>query len=229
MAVKKSFVEDLFNNLNDGEFLGFWRSAPISYIIKFFQKLDKTGGFQLNRINHVGVVYDVKRSIEGENEVLSFMLSHQTGSHGGKYDEWKIVKTKIHNNQTEYFLFRKTKYKKLYWLELDAPFTEKEKERGQRDAILQQGKKYGYKTFIFGIPQISAFLGKIFNPKLFNHSEIKRKCSKHNLMNHKIAGRKGLAEILAKNPFPTPEFCFTVQKDDLKGTVHEIIDFKDIL
>jgi hypothetical protein len=33
MSVKKSFVEDLFNNLNDGEILGFWRSAPISYLI----------------------------------------------------------------------------------------------------------------------------------------------------------------------------------------------------
>ena len=229
MSVKKSFVEDLFNNLNDGEILGFWRSAPISYLIKLFQKLDKSNNFQLNTVNHVGVVYDVKRATKYGNEVLSFMLSHQTASHGGKYEKWEIIKTKINSNKSEYFLFTKTKYKKLYWLELDIPFNEKEKSIGITDAMLQKGKKYGYKTFLFSIPQISAFIGKIFNPKLFNHNTMKRVCSKHVLMNHNNAGRKGLPEILQNNPFPSPEFCFTVQKDDLSGTVHEIIDFKEIL
>lgn len=229
MAVKKSFVENLFNNLNDGELLGFWRSAPISYLIKLFQKLDKNNNFQLNTINHVGVVYDVKRTTKYGNEVLSFMLSHQKASCGGEYEKWEIVKTKVNTNKIEYFLFTKTKYKKLYWLELDTPFNDKEKTAGITDAMLQKGKKYGYITFIFSIPQISAFIGKIFNPKMFNHNKAGRVCSKHALMNHKIAGRKGINEILQQNPFPSPEFCFTVQKDDLRGTVHEIIDFKDIL
>lgn len=229
MAVKKSFVKDLFNNIQDGELLGFWRSAPISYLIKLFQKFDKSNNFQLNTINHIGVVYDVKRSIKDKNETLSFMLSHQTGSHGGKYEEWEIVKTKISSTKIEYFLFTKTKYKKLYWLELDTPFNSKEKAMGITDAVLQKGKKYGYKAFIFSIPQISGFIGKIFNPKLFNHNKMGRVCSKHALMNHKNAGRRGLNEILQQNPFPSPEFCFTVQKDDLKGTVHEIVDFKEIL
>ena len=229
MSVKKSFVEYLFNNLNDGEFLGFWRSAPISYLIKLVQKLDKSNNFQLNAVNHIGVVYNVKRSTEYGNEILSFMLSHQTGRHGGKFEEWQIIKAKINTNKTKYFLLTKTKYKKLYWLELYNTFNETQKVKGVTDAMLQKKEKYGHQTFIFSIPQISAFIGKLFNPKLFNHNKISRVCSKHVLINHKIAGRKGLDKIIENNPFPTPEFCFTIQKDDLRGKVHEIVDFEEIL
>jgi hypothetical protein len=223
--MQNSRLEYFFNHAKDGDAVGFYRPALLAYVIRLFQDLDKTNN--LNKVCHCGTIYEVKRNkFDAGTETLEFMLSHQTGSHGGCYDKWTIKKDIIgYNNECEYSILVDTKYIDFYYLNLDVPFTQKEKEKGIKDAKEQIGKMYGYFSFVAYIPFVSNLLGKIAK-KPTTFAGFKRVCSKHVLINSQKAGRNVLS-IIDENPFPTPEYILTCNKKDLSGTLHKIIDFKE--
>ena len=215
-------IEYLYENLKAGDVLGFWRKGLLSYVIRYFQKLDKTNN--LDKVCHVGAVHDVRRC----DETMSFGLSHQTGDRGGVYETWIIKKT--FNEQAKRFQYKlttKTKYTSVYFLELDKKFTKKQEEKARNDAENESGKRYGYFSFWINLPAVSKWIGKNDNKYGFL-DRFKRVCSRHVLLQHFYAGRN-VKKILDKNPRPTPEFILTCNEDDFKGKLHNITDWKRCL
>jgi hypothetical protein len=213
--MKQESLERLFNNIKDGDILGFYNPGIFSTVIKFFHTIDKTA--DLNALSHVATVYNVKRDYTFGIITLSFDVSEQTVLHGGVFTKWNLTLDERFGMIT---LDKMLKSKVLYFKSLEKPFTDEQIKLGLYDALSQVGKRYGLGTLFFSVPFASEFLGKIFNIRLLMNS--KRVCSKHIMMNHLNAGRNGAVEFVESNPFPTPEGVLTYNKGDFAGEIYTI-------
>lgn len=177
--MKISNLKYLFNNLNDGCVLAFYGKKWTAKIIPFFTR--EIAGEDAPQ--HVGIIYEVKRS---ENK-LTFKLSEQ-GFHGGQYRDVEIVKYgEIYYTTDNYFL--KQEFVKMFQVDMN----EDQIKLGIADAISQIGKKYGYTRLIFGIELLEKIFTKEFQRKLFlkiNKKEKQRVCSTHVQFNLRKAGLK---------------------------------------
>ena len=174
-------LQDLFENLQDGTVLAFYRGGLIGSVIPFFTR-EKKGE---KAPHHVGIVYEVKKRIYDGHEFCKFKLSEQ-GFHGGKYRTVEIIKYgDIYYTTDEYFL--KQDSVKMARVKM----TETQIQLGILDAISQVGKKYGYSRLILGAEFVEKILPKEFRRNLFlrlNKKEEVRMCSLHVPMNLKNAG-----------------------------------------
>lgn len=224
---KSVSISYLFENAKSGDFVGFWKPGLMSYIIKYTQIFDKSTPVQLNKINHVGVMYVHSKT----NKELILKISHQT-AHGGKFDTWKIEKNTISSGEHSFYsIYANTSYKKLYIKFFDDSLSEEGNRQGIKDATNQIGKKYGFGWFSFGFPFTSKILGKILNIFLGKKRtfDSKRICTIHNFINAFKSQRFGSEKVLISNPVPTPEFAMTYNEDGFKGELCEIIDFEKCL
>lgn len=220
---KQKTLEYFFENIKDGDKIGFYRTGIFSALINFFQKTDKSEN--LDDVCHVANVFDVIRLSNGKNqEILSFMISHQTGATGGSYDSWVIERQKDLNiGVYEYCIKTKTKYTNMYYLEIENKFTEEQTQKGIEYAKSKRGERYGYLSIIAYMPFVSNFLAKYFNVKIFHN--MKPVCTTHIVRCDEYAGRN-VKEFELKYPFPTPEILLTYNKEDFKGNLYEITNFK---
>jgi hypothetical protein len=174
-------LKDIFENLQDGTVLAFYRGGLIGSIIPFFTR-EKKGE---KAPHHVGIVYEVKKRIYNGHAFCKFKLSEQ-GFHGGKYRTVEIIKyDDIFYTTDEYFL--KQDSIKMARVKM----TETQIQLGILDAISQIGKKYGYSRLILGAEFVEKILPKEFRRNLFlrlNKKEEVRMCSLHVPMNLKNAG-----------------------------------------
>lgn len=176
-------LQNLFENLQDGTVLAFYRSGLIGSIIPFFTR-EKKGEIAPH---HVAIVYEVCRSASTySNRVFcTFKLSEQ-GFHGGKYRNVEIVKyAGIFYTTDEYFL--KQESVKMFKTKM----TVSQIQAGIIDAIGQVGKKYGFTRLVLGAEFLEKILPKKFQQKLFakfNKKEIQRVCSTHIQFNLRKAG-----------------------------------------
>ena len=174
-------LQDLFENLQDGTILAFYRSGLIGSIIPFFTREKK--GEQAP--HHVGIVYQVKKIDSATMSVCSFKLSEQ-GFHGGKYRTVEIIKyDDIFYTTDEYFL--KQESVKMFKTKM----TDSQIQAGIIDAIGQVGKNYGFTRLVLGAEFLEKILPKKFQQKLFarfNKKEIQRVCSTHIQFNLRKAG-----------------------------------------
>ena len=174
-------LQDLFENLQGGTVLAFYRGGLIGSIIPFFTQ-EKKGE---KAPHHVGIVYEVKKRIYEGHTFCKFKLSEQ-GFHGGKYRTVEIIKYgDIYYTTDEYFL--KQESVKMARVKM----TETQIQLGILDAISQVGKKYGYSRLILGAEFVEKILPKEFRRNLFlrlNKKEEVRMCSLHVPMNLKNAG-----------------------------------------
>lgn len=168
MTLEINNLKYLFENINDGCVLAFYRQGFLGSIIPFFTKENKGD----KAPNHCGIVYEVKKT----SALCKFKISEQ-GFHGGQYREIKIFKYRdIYYTTDEYFL----KQKEIKMLQVK--MTEKQIDLGITDAIKQIGKKYGYTKLILGAEFIERILPIEWQRKLFwffNKSEKLRVCSTH--------------------------------------------------
>ena len=168
MTLEINNLEYLFENINNGCVLAFYRQGILRSIIPFFTRESKGE----KTPNHCGIVYEVKKT----TRLCKFKLSEQ-GFHGGQYREIKILKYKdIYYTTDEYFL--KQKEIKMFQVKM----TEEQINLGIIDAIKQIGKKYGYTKLILGAEFIERILPIEWQRKLFwffNKSEKLRVCSTH--------------------------------------------------
>lgn len=176
-------LQDLFENLQDGTVLAFYRGGLIGSIIPFFTR-EKKGE---EAPHHVAIVYEVEKSLSVYNgrAFCTFKLSEQ-GFHGGKYRTVEIIKyDDIYYTTDDYFL--KQDSVKMARVKM----TETQIQLGILDAISQVGKKYGYSRLILGAEFVEKILPKEFRRNLFlrlNKKEEVRMCSLHVPMNLKNAG-----------------------------------------
>lgn len=176
-------LKDLFENLQDGTVLAFYRGGLIGSIIPFFTREKK--GEQAP--HHVAIVYEVEKSVSvfSGHSFCKFKLSEQ-GFHGGKYRVVEIIKyDDIFYTTDEYFL--KQDSVKMFKTKM----TETQIQLGILDAIGQVGKKYGYSRLLLGAEFVEKILPKEFRRNLFlrlNKKEEVRMCSLHVPMNLKNAG-----------------------------------------
>lgn len=176
-------LKSLFENLQDGTVLAFYRSGLIGSIIPFFtrEKKDEVAP------HHVAIAYEVIRSTStyANTVFCSFKLSEQ-GFHGGKYRTVEIVKYgDIYYTTDEYFL--KQKSVKMFKTKM----TDSQIQAGIIDAVGQIGKKYGFTRLVFGAEFLEKILPEKFQQKLFskiNKKEIQRVCSTHIQFNLRKAG-----------------------------------------
>lgn len=174
-------LKNIFENIQDGTVLAFYRNDFIGSIVPFATK-EKKGE---KAPHHVAIVYEVKRKISDNYEICTFKQSEQ-GFHGGKYREINIFKYQdIFYTTDEYYL--KQDFIKMFKIKM----TQQQVQIGIEDAISQIGKKYGYNRLIFA----SEFIEKILPKKLRNYLFIKlnkvqkrRICSTHIALNLKKAG-----------------------------------------
>ena len=178
-------LKDLFENLQDGTVLAFYRGGLIGSIIPFFTR-EKKGEIAPH---HVAIVYEVKKEDSATMSVCSFKLSEQ-GFHGGKYRTVDIIKYNGYNDDIfyttdEYFL--KQESVKMFKTKM----TNSQIQAGIIDAIGQVGKKYGFTRLVLGAEFLEKILPKKFQQKLFakfNKKEIQRVCSTHIQFNLRKAG-----------------------------------------
>ena len=176
-------LKDLFENLQDGTVLAFYRGGLIGSIIPFFTR-EKKGE---KAPHHVAIVYEVCRSASTYSNRVSctFKLSEQ-GFHGGKYRIIEIIKyDDIFYTTDEYFL--KQESVKMFKTKM----TDSQIQAGIIDAIGQVGKKYGFTRLVLGAEFLEKILPKKFQQKLFakfNKKEIQRVCSTHIQFNLRKAG-----------------------------------------
>lgn len=174
-------LQDLFENLQDGTVLAFYRGGLIGSIIPFFTR-EKKGEIAPH---HVGIVYEVKKEDSATMSVCSFKLSEQ-GFHGGKYRTVEIIKyDDIYYTTDEYFL--KQESVKMFKTKM----TDSQIQAGIIDAIGQVGKNYGFTRLVLGAEFLEKILPKKFQQKLFarfNKKEIQRVCSTHIQFNLRKAG-----------------------------------------
>lgn len=176
-------LKDLFENLQDGTVLAFYRGGLIGSIIPFFTREKK--GEQAP--HHVAIVYEVEKSLSVYNgrAFCTFKLSEQ-GFHGGKYRVVEIIKyDDIFYTTDEYFL--KQESVKMFKTKM----TDSQIQAGIIDAIGQVGKNYGFTRLVLGAEFLEKILPKKFQQKLFarfNKKEIQRVCSTHIQFNLRKAG-----------------------------------------
>jgi len=221
--LKQETLEYFFENLKTGDKIGYYRSGIFSSLIIFFQKKNKHQN--LDKLSHVVNVFEVIRFSYGKNkDILSFMISHQTAMHGCTYDLWIIERekdTKV--GLYKYYIKNKTKYTNMYYLQIENQFSEQQSKKGVDYAKAKIGERYGYFSIIAYIPFFSNFISKYFNFKLFRN--MKPVCTTHIVRCDVFAGRN-VKEFELKYPFPTPEILFAYNKEDFKGNLYEITDFK---
>lgn len=185
-------LKDLFENLQDGTVLAFYRGGLIGSLIPFFTR-EKKGEIAPH---HVGIVYEVQKHAFNNHSICSFKLSEQ-GFHGGQYRDVEIVKyDNIYFTNDEYFL--KQQSVKMFKTKMN----DSQIQLGIIDAIGQVGKKYGFSRLILGAEILEKILPKKFQQKLFakfNKKEIQRVCSTHVHFNLRKAGFD-----LPKNTFYSP-------------------------
>jgi len=185
-------LKDLFENIQDGTVLAFYRGGLIGSLIPFFTR-EKKGE---KAPQHVGIVYEVQRHSSNNHSICSFKLSEQ-GFHGGKYRDIDIIKYNgICFSTDEYFL--KQESIKMFQTKMN----DSQIQAGIIDAIEQVGKKYGFTRLILGAEILEKILPKKFQQKLFsrfNKKEIQRVCSTHIQFNLRKAGFD-----LPKNTFYSP-------------------------
>lgn len=176
-------LKDLFENLQDGTVLAFYRGGLIGSIIPFFTR-EKKGEIAPH---HVAIAYEIKHQVLASNStfICSFKLSEQ-GFHGGKYRTVEIIKyDDIFYTTDEYFL--KQEAVKMFKTKM----TDSQIQAGIIDAIGQVGKKYGFTRLVLGAEFLEKILPKKFQQKLFarfNKKEIQRVCSTHIQFNLRKAG-----------------------------------------
>lgn len=185
-------LKDLFENLQDGTVLAFYRGGLIGSLIPFFTR-EKKGEIAPH---HVGIVYEVQKRAFNNHSICSFKLSEQ-GFHGGQYRDVDIIKyDDIYFTNDEYFL--KQQSVKMFKTKM----TDSQIQLGILDAVGQVGKKYGFSRLILGAEILEKILPKKFQQKLFakfNKKEIQRVCSTHVHFNLRKAGFD-----LPKNTFYSP-------------------------
>lgn len=174
-------LKDLFENLQDGTVLAFYRGGLIGSLIPFFTR-EKKGEIAPH---HVGIVYEVQKHAFNNHSILAFKLSEQ-GFHGGQYRDVEIVKyDDIYFTTDKYFL--KQELVKMFKTKM----TDSQIQAGIIDAIGQVGKKYGFTRLVLGAEFLEKILPKKFQQKLFakfNKKEIQRVCSTHIQFNLRKAG-----------------------------------------
>lgn len=176
-------LKNLFDNLQDGTVLAFYRGGLIGSIIPFFTR-EKKGEIAPH---HVAIVYEIKHQVLASNStfICSFKLSEQ-GFHGGKYRIVEIIKyNNIYYTTDEYFL--KQESVKMFKTKMN----DSQIQAGIIDAIGQVGKKYGFTRLVLGAEFLEKILPKKFQQKLFakfNKKEIQRVCSTHIQFNLRKAG-----------------------------------------
>ena len=174
-------LQDLFENLQDGTVLAFYRGGLIGSIIPFFTREKK--GEKAPR--HVAIVYEFKKRIYNGRAFCTFKLSEQ-GFHGGKYRTIEIIKyDDIFYTTDEYFL--KQKLVKMFKTKM----TDTQIQAGIIDAIGQVGKNYGFTRLVLGAEFLEKILPKKWQQKLFarfNKKEVQRICSTHVHFNLRKAG-----------------------------------------
>lgn len=186
-------LKEIFENIQDGTVLAFYRSGLIGSIIPFFTR-EKKGE---KAPHHVAIAYEVKKRIYEGRAFCSFKLSEQ-GFHGGKYRNVEIVKyDEIYYTTDEYFL--KQDFIKMGFTDL----TPEQETLGIQDAISQIGKKYGYSRFILTAEIFEKILPKSFQRKIFaklNKKQGERLCSSHIVFNLNSTGKYNIPTDQAYSP-----------------------------
>ena len=170
-------LKHLFENIQDGTVLAFYRTDFVGSFIPFFTR-EKKGEIAPH---HVAIVYQVKKEIN----TCSFKVSEQT-FYGGQYRDVIITKFNDKYYTTDKY-FLKQDFIKMF----QVPMTQEQINLGINDAINQIGKKYGYSRLVFATEIIEKILPKEFKRNLFlrlNKKETVRMCSLHVPMNLKNAG-----------------------------------------
>lgn len=186
-------LQDLFENLQDGTVLAFYRGGLIGSIIPFFTR-EKKGE---EAPHHVATAYEVKKRIYEGHTFCKFKLSEQ-GFHGGKYRTVEIIKYgDIYYTTDEYFL------KQDFIKQFFTGMTPEEESLGIQDAIRQVGKKYGYSRFILTAEIFEKILPKSFQRKIFaklNKKQGERLCSSHVVFNLNATGKYNIPTDQAYSP-----------------------------
>ena len=188
-------LQDIFENLQGGTVLAFYKSGIIGSIIPFFTR-EKKG----ERVpHHVATAYEVEKSLSVYNgrAFCTFKLSEQ-GFHGGKYRTVEIIKyDDIFYTTDEYFL------KQDFIKQCFTGMTPEEENLGIQDAIRQVGKKYGYSRFILTAEIFEKILPKSFQRKIFaklNKKQGERLCSRHVVFNLNSTGKYDIPTDQAYSP-----------------------------
>jgi hypothetical protein len=179
-------LQNIFENIQDGTVLAFYRKGFFVQLVPFFTRESH------NDIapQHVAIAYEIKRT----EKSCSFMLSEQ-GFHGGKYRPIEITKYgDLYFSQDPYFM--KQNFIEMFFTGM----TPEQARLGIQDAIQQVGKKYGYSRFILTAEFFEKILPKSFQRKIFarlNKKESERVCSNHLVFN---LNKTGVIKL------PTDEF-----------------------
>jgi hypothetical protein len=182
-------LKDIFENIERGTVLAFYRKGFFVQLVPFFTKESK----KENPPQHVAIAYQIKRT----EKSCSFMLSEQE-FHGGKYRPIEIIKYgDLYFMQDPYFL--KQDFIKMMFTGM----TPEQEELGIKDAIQQVGKKYGYSRFILTAEFFEKILPKSWQRKIFarlNKKESERLCSSHLVFNMNSTGRYNIPTDEAYSP-----------------------------
>ena len=168
--MKTQNLENIFNNVKDGDCLAFYRKAWYLQIIPFFtkEKGDKEAP------QHCGICYEIKRI----DNIVSFKLSEQTFE-GGKYRLVVIYKDYKNNFETNDLYFNKQD--KIALLSLKQPLEMQQLQNGIADAKNQVNKKYGYLYLPFGGEFLEKLLPKWLKKRILKKetSQQARHCALH--------------------------------------------------
>jgi len=190
--MNRNNLKDLFENLQDGTVLAFYRGGLIGSLIPFFTR-EKKGE---KAPHHVAIVYEVQRHAFNNHPICHFRLSEQ-GFHGGQYRDVEIVKyDDIYFTNDQYFL--KQNSVKMFKTKMN----DSQIQLGIIDAVGQVGKNYGFTRLVLGAEILEKLLPQKFQQKLFarfNKKEVQRVCSTHVHFNLRKAGFD-----LPKNTFYSP-------------------------
>lgn len=182
-------LKDLFENLQEGTVLAFYRGGIIGSLIPFFTREKK--GEQAP--HHVAIVYEVQRHAFNNHSICHFKLSEQ-GFHGGQYRDVEIVKYyDFYNNTQQIIHFTNDEYfLKQNSVEMfKTKMNDSQIQLGIIDAVGQVGKKYGFTRLVLGAEILEKLLPQKFQQKLFarfNKKEVQRVCSTHVHFNLRKAG-----------------------------------------
>ena len=194
-------LQDLFENLQAGTVLAFYRSGLIGSIIPFFTR-EKKG----ERVpHHVAIVYEIEKRIYNGHAFCKFKLSEQ-GFHGGKYRTVEIFKyDNVIKNPFQITYYTTDEYflKQDFIKQCFTGLTPEQENLGIQDAIRQVGKKYGYSRFILTAEIFEKILPKSFQRKIFaklNKKQGERLCSSHVVFNLNSTGKYNIPTDQAYSP-----------------------------
>lgn len=167
MYSKNDVLEQIFNNLKDGDCLGFLAKGIKKYPIKIATE----GG-----CTHVCTVWGIERN---EN-ITSFLISEQS-FHGGRLREVEIKKRKVGDENVYYTSDEYiNSQEKIYYSILKQPLTKDQINIGINDAEEQDGKKYGYLTLLLGFEFLEKILPNFLKEKFLEaRNRMTRVCSTH--------------------------------------------------